>query len=316
MREYYSFEACRFDPNVPVIVAMGFFDGLHSAHRAILQQCKQRARERGGIAVALTFHNHPSTVLRPENPTPLLSPFALKRRWFAHLGMDALVAVPFTLELSRTAADEFIQRVLLDTLHAREIVVGFNFCFGYNREGTATYLQERTPDLFDHVAVIEPLTHGDETISSSRIRQAVIEGDLQNAQHWLGHPVQVAGPVVRGDGRGTSIGIPTANIDYDNHLLPPNGVYGVQVQQDSLDAPAHWGVMNIGVVPTFKNELVRTAEVHLLDYQDDLYDQYLIASLLHSIRPERKFSGPEELINQIDDDISAFRQWIEQNAKG
>ncbi|MDP8246311.1 MAG: riboflavin biosynthesis protein RibF [Candidatus Hinthialibacter antarcticus] len=313
MIELTTIANCPFQPSDGVVCALGFFDGVHRAHQRIIQTCCERAKQRGGVSVVFTFQNHPSDVLQPNAPTPLLTPYALKKRWIETLAPDYLVAVPFTKELSQTRAEQFIQQSLIDCFHAREIVIGFNFTFGRNREGTPEALKQKTPAAFEHVTIIEPMSHNNEPISSSRIRQSVKNGDLDHSADLLGHTVQIAGSVVQGDLRGRSIGFPTANIDYSNQLLPPNGVYGVRVMRNQFDAEPVWGVMNIGVVPTFKDTPQRTVEIHLLDFNDDLYNEYLIVDVLMNIRAEQKFDGPQQLITQIHADIAAFRQWIINN---
>lgn len=312
MIELTTIEKCPFQPSDGVVCALGFFDGVHRAHSRIIETCCEQANQRGGASVVFTFQNHPSEVLRPEAPAPLLMPYSLKKQWIETLKPDYLVAVPFTRELSQTSAETFIQQSLIHCFHAREIVVGFNFAFGRNREGKPEMLQQKSPAEFDRVTIVEPMSHNGETISSSRIRQSVQTGDLDHAADLLGHPVQIAGGVIKGDQRGRSIGFPTANIDYSNQLLPPNGVYGVRARKNSLNADPYWGVMNIGVVPTFKDQPKRTVEVHLLDFNEDLYGSGLIVDVLANIRVEQKFDGPQPLIDQIHRDITAFRQWIKE----
>ncbi len=314
MIELTTIENCPFGPDDGVVCAMGFFDGVHRAHQRIIETCCNKAKERSGRSVVFTFQNHPSEVLQPESPAPLLMPYSLKKRWIESLAPDFLVAIPFTHELSQTSADDFIQLTLLNCFHAKEIVVGFNFTFGRGRQGTPDVLKRQASSHFDRVTVIEPMSYNQEPISSSSIRQSIASGELDSAANLLGHPVQIAGPVIAGDKRGRSIGFPTANIEYTNQLLPPNGVYGVRVMRGELGAEPMWGVMNIGVAPTFKDTPQRKVEVHLLDCNDHLYNAYLIIDVLAFIRGEKKFGGPQSLIEQIHQDIAAFRQWVQQNA--
>lgn len=313
MIELTSISNCPFEPSDGVVCALGFFDGVHRAHQRIIETCCKRAKQRGGKSLVFTFQNHPSDVLRPDAPASLLMPYFLKKLWIETLGPDYLVAVPFTKKLSLTKAEDFIQQSLIDCFHAREIVVGFNFTFGRDREGSPDLLMQKSPKPFDQVTVIESMSHNGEPISSSRIRQSVLAGDIRHAAELLGHSIQIAGEVVKGDLRGRSIGFPTANIDFNHQLLPPNGVYGIRAMRNHLDAEPIWGVMNIGVVPTFKDMPQRTAEAHLLDFNGDLYGENLIVDVLTRIRGEVKFEGPHQLIEQIRSDIAAFRQWIKKN---
>lgn len=313
MKEYQSLESLHFSREDQVVLAMGFFDGAHLAHQRIFSLCRERARERGGLAAVFSFQNHPGSVLHPENSTHLITPYPLKRRWFNRLGMDAMIAIPFTHELSGMTAEAFVENTLVKQICAQEIVVGFNFCFGRGRKGTAQYLQSLSPTIFDQVFVVERQQDEGAAISSSRIRQTIAQGDLDRAARWLGRSFQIAGEVIHGDGRGRGIGFPTANLNYGEQQLPPNGIYGVRVRRGDLDATPHWGVMNIGVIPTFKNDGRRTVEIHILDYEDDLYGDYLIADVLQFIRDERKFSGVPELVEWIRSDIESFRRWIAEN---
>ncbi|MFB3786479.1 MAG: bifunctional riboflavin kinase/FAD synthetase [bacterium] len=313
MIEILSLDACAFRPEDQVVVALGFFDGLHRAHQRLIAEARQRARARGGLLSVFTFQNHPSQVLNPGAPVPLLSPYPLKREWLKVLDVDAVVAVPFDWALCHTSAEAFIATVLRDRLRAREVVIGFNFRFGHKRRGSAETLKQRVPEIFEAVTVIEQQFHDDIPISSSAIRELILGGNLQEAEAMLGRPYPQAGRVIRGDGRGRSIGVPTANLAIENQALPPNGVYGVRVHIGGLGSQTGWGVMNIGTVPTFKNESTRHTEVHILNFDQDIYDQYLIAEIIHPLREERKFPGPAELIRQIHADIEQFQSWLSQS---
>lgn len=308
MIELTSLAECPFTESDSIVCGLGFFDGVHRAHQTILNTCKQRAAQRGGKAIAFTFQNHPSEILSPENSTPLLMPYPVKKRWMSHMGLDGLVALPFTEEFSRISADEFIQSILINCLHAKEIAVGFDFHYGHKRSGSASDLLAYAPESFEAVTIIDRQQIDGSEISSTRIRSVIQQGDLATAEEWLGHPIILGGTVVKGDGRGRSIGIPTANLNTGNQLLPPNGVYGVRVHVDEIGKSPIDGVMNIGVLPTFKNEPVRTVEIHLLNHDADLYDRYLLAEVVLSIRGEQKFDGPDALIAQIHQDIETFRQ--------
>lgn len=313
MIEILSLDDCAFRPEDEVVVALGFFDGLHRAHQRLIAEARRRARARGGLLTVFTFQNHPSQVLNPGAPVPLLSPYPLKREFLKAMDVDAVVAVPFDLDLCRTTAEAFLDTVLRDRLRAREVVIGFNFRFGFKRQGSADMLKRRVPDMFEAVTVIEQQFHDDIPISSSAIRELIQGGNLQEAEAMLGRPYPLAGRVMRGDGRGRSIGIPTANLDIENQALPPNGVYGVRVHISGLENQTGWGVMNIGTVPTFKNEPTRHIEVHVLNFSREIYDQYLIAEIIRPLREERKFPGPAELIRQIRADIEQFQSWLSQS---
>lgn len=307
MLEITSIEDCSFQRGGPTVVALGFFDGVHLAHQRLIEECKNRAKARHCLSVVFTFQNHPSSILQPEQPTPLLTPYPLKRQILESMQIDALCAVPFDESLCHTPAEEFIRDVLAKRLCAREVAAGFNFRFGYKRKGSPQMLKQYVPSLFDAVDVLEQQFQDEIPISSSRIREALAEGNLLETANLLGRSYAIAGLVVPGDGRGKTIGVPTANIQSEEQILPPNGVYGVRVRLESLNAAPLWGVMNIGQIPTFTDRARRTVEVHLLDYQGDLYGRYLIVEVMRFLRPERKFSGAPELIQQIQTDIQTFR---------
>jgi riboflavin kinase/FMN adenylyltransferase len=190
------------------------------------------------------------------------------------------------------------------------VVVGYDFRFGLNRKGTVDLLKKYIPTWFDQVTVIEQQSHQDLPISSTLIRDKVKQGDLATAHELLGRPYQLYGTVIQGQGRGRGIGFPTANLETSGQILPPNGVYGVQVREESLDAPPTLGVMNIGNVPTFNDQHNIHVEAHLLDYQNDLYGKRLIVDILKPIRGEQKFASPQELVQQIHQDIQVFRDWM------
>lgn len=310
MLEYNSIEECSFQPEDQIVIALGFFDGLHLAHQRLIEECKKRARARKGKSIVFTFQNHPSSVLTPEHPTPLLTPPLLKRRMLQFLGVDGVVSTPFNKALSQTPAERFVHDVLQKRLCARELVVGFNFRFGYNREGSTDLLRSLVPSVFEAVTVVDQMFYKNIPISSSRIRQALSEGNFSEVKNLLGRPYIIAGDVIRGAGRGRRIGVPTANLQSGEQILPPNGVYGVRVKVDHLGAQPLWGVMNIGTIPTFTDQKHRTIEVHLLDFEGDLYKRFLIVEIIEFLRTEKKFTGPAELIAQIHADINKFRSTI------
>lgn len=313
MIEINSLDQCNFEDDDEIVVALGFFDGLHLAHQEIINTCKERARQRKGKALIFTFQNHPRTALDPSNPVPLLTPYPLKYQLIQAMKVDVIAGIPFDVNFSKTTAEEFVHDILHTKLSAKEVIVGYNFHFGYQRKGNTDYLKQQVPTLFQDITVIEQQSLNQLVISSTVIREKIAEGDLEATASMLGRPYQLAGTVIKGDGRGRAIGIPTANINISRQVLPPNGVYGVRVRIDSLKADIIWGVMNIGYVPTFKDQAIRSAEVHLLDYEGDLYNHFLIVDILTPIREERKFSGVDALIEQIHNDIDTFREWIREN---
>lgn len=310
-----SLEDCSFRNEDQVVVAIGVFDGLHIAHRRLIEECKFRAKLRKGNSVVLTFSNHPGEVLFPERPIRILTPPKLKQQLLRSMKIDSLVSIPFDKQLSHTPALEFIDRVLCERLNAQEIVIGFNFHFGYNREGSADLIQSMVPKKFKDVVIVEQQFLDEIPVSSSYIRNCVREGNIQQAALLLGRNYTLAGTIVPGDGRGRSIGIPTANVDTQNMVLPPNGVYGVRVRIDDIDNKPFWGVMNIGTAPTFKTGGEKSVEVHILDFDKDIYDEYLIVEIIQSIRAEQIFSSPDQLVAQIHKDIETFQRSVTNHRK-
>jgi riboflavin kinase / FMN adenylyltransferase len=310
MIEINSLEDCSFKPEDQIVVALGFFDGIHQAHQCLIDTCINHAKARNGKSVLFTFQNHPSSVLNPDNQTPLITPYPLKRQILLSYDIDYVVAVQFDEKLCHTSAKYFTTDVLMKRLAAHEIIVGYNFHFGHNRQGSADMLKTLSINSFDEIVVIEQQFHDDAPVSSSRIRQSVIQGNLSEAANLLGRPYFFAGNVINGDGRGRSIGFPTANVNIDAQAIPPHGVYGVRVRLDHIDAAPLNGVMNIGNVPTFTDESHTTAEVHILDFNEDIYDRFIIVEFVELLRHEKKFSSKDELVNQIKLDIGTYKSHL------
>jgi riboflavin kinase / FMN adenylyltransferase len=309
MKELNSLTECNFSESDNIVVALGFFDGLHLAHQRVISECVARAKALCGTAAVFTFQNHPTSILSPDCATQLLTPYPLKKMYMESLGVDCLIAIPFDIEISSLPPQNFIEEILVTRFHTKEIVVGYNFHFGANRDGTIESFQEQIPGIFDKVHIIKPQTFQNEVISSTLIRNTLLQGHLETAAQLLGHPYQLFGKIINGDGRGRSIGFPTANMETHGQIFPPNGVYGVQARIGALDKTAIQGVMNIGMVPTFLHEQRISVEVHLLDFHDDIYGQELIVDILLPIRNERKFASPQELVEQIKNDIHVFETW-------
>jgi riboflavin kinase/FMN adenylyltransferase len=294
------------------LIAIGNFDGVHAGHRAVLTRAMQTARDRGLAAVVLTFNPHPSEVLG-RGGLPVLTPLERKVELLCRLDPELSVVVqPFTPELAGTSPREFAEGLLARDLGARVVVVGQNFRFGKDRAGDLKMLEELGKSL-DFEARAEPLAaDADGTFSSSRIRARIADGDVEGARRLLGRPHALSGTVVKGDGRGRTIGVPTANLDGVAEALPPHGVYACLV--DRVDGPSNatrlsTGVANIGNRPTFGAGF--SVEAHLHDFAGDLYGARLRVHLVERIRPEMKFSGVDELVGRIRADIDTARRMTE-----
>ena len=285
-------------------VALGTFDGVHLGHRRVIGSAVERARERGLVATVATFDPHPLQVLRPQQPPRLLTTTDDKIALISELGVDELVAIPFTAELSRQSAEDFCDQVLAGVLDARSVSVGANFRFGHGAAGDAALLRAR-PD-FD-TDVVELVQHGGDSISSSRIRSLLAEGDVARAAELLGAPYAVTGPVVEGDRRGRDLDMPTANVEPPaDMILPAPGIYATTAAAEGFEGPVAAAV-SIGVRPTFDDGDDLRLEAHLIEFDGDLYGRRLRLSFLERLRDEVRFDSAEELMEQMQRDVEQAR---------
>jgi riboflavin kinase/FMN adenylyltransferase len=278
-------------------LALGNFDGVHLGHRALFKEAAEHGRPG-----ALTFEPHPGKVLQPELAPRLITPLPRKLQLMEAAGLDVVVVLPFTLAFARTPARDF-EAALLDQARVRAVVVGRDYTYGAHRAGTVSTLTEAAMARGSVVAVVEPVTVGGVVASSSRIREYILEGRVGAARALLGRPFDLDGIVVKGEGRGRSIGFPTANVDTHGELLPASGVYAVRVRTRE---GWHGGAANIGTKPTFGGSAV-TVEVHLLDWSGDLYGQEVRVEFLERLRAERRFPSVSELTAQIQRDVEEAR---------
>ncbi len=293
-------------------VTLGNHDGVHLGHRALLEAARQRA-DRDGLKVrAVTFDPHPAAVLAPHRAPPLLSTVARRSELMRAFGADEVRVLRFDQGFASLTPDEFVQRVLLEELQARVAVVGPDFRFGRGRAGDGALLERLGGQLGFDVIAVEPVLLDGEVVSSTRIRRALQAGDVSAATRSLGRVHDVEGRIVRGDGRGRSIGVPTANLDCAPVLLPADGVYAVVARVVGEDALL-FGVANLGLRPTFAAG--RSVEVHLFDVDRDLYDRRLRVGFVRRIRAERKFDGVEALEAQIARDIAGARSALENASR-
>jgi riboflavin kinase/FMN adenylyltransferase len=296
-----------FPPELrPSVVALGAFDGIHLAHARILALAVERARALGLAAVACTFHPNPASVLRPERAPAPIGTLDENLARIAELGPDAALVIPFTIEFSKIEAEAFVDDVLGRTLDAREVVVGFNHTFGRGARGTAVLLKELGARRGMAVHVLPPLQVNGQTVSSSVIREALREGDVEQARALLGHPYGIRGTVLRGAGRGRALGFPTANLRPDRPLILAPGVYAARASWEQSTGSA---VVNVGYRPTFGEDQY-WVETYIFDFSGDLYDRELRLEFLHRIRAELKFSGVEALKHQVALDMARARELL------
>ncbi len=287
------------------VVALGNFDGCHRGHREIVCRAIESARKRGGEAVVFTFAPHPVAVLHPERAPPMILSVAERLRQLAALGVDGVFLQRFTRSFASIEPEDFVGRVLVEALGAESVVVGYDANFGRDRRGTPELLVELGRSLGLAVDVVPPVRDGDQIVSSSAIRHAIQAGDMRLAAALLGRPHGVRGRVFRGDRRGASIGFPTANLLPRGGLLPPDGVYAVSVGLAG-EAEERAGVANLGCNPTFGG-LRRRLEVHLFDFEGDLYGRTLRVAFRERLRGEIRFATVDALVEQIRADARRAR---------
>jgi len=288
----------------PSVVALGAFDGIHLAHQTILDLAVARAHALGASGVACTFDPHPLQVLRPGQAPEPIATLAERLELIAARGIDVTVVIPFTLELSQVEPEAFVEEVLVGTLRAREIVVGFNHTFGRGARGDARLLQSLAPRLGFRAHVIPPLEVGGTPVSSSAVRDALRAGDVAAARRLLGRPWTLRGVVVRGAGRGRRLGFPTANVAPDRPVLVAPGVYACTTE---VAGQRRRAVVNVGVRPTFGEDTL-AVEAYLLDFSGDLYGQTLRLVFVSRVREERRFPSVDALRAQIAADVETARR--------
>lgn len=291
--------------NEPLHLALGVFDGVHAGHRTVIDVAVQGAAASGGRAGVLTFEPHPIQVLAPEKaPRRILATIEHKERVLEAMGISVLVVLPFTREFAACSAEAFAAALFAAPADLRQLAVGEDWMFGHGRHGTAALLQEMGAACGVEVAALAPVMERGERISSTRIRQALRDGNLAAAAAMLGRPYTVLGVVAHGRQLGGKIGVPTANIETGEEQLPPDGVYVVRVRVNGDWRP---GIGNLGMRPTVGGDK-RLLEVHVFDFSDDLYGQEIEVEFGCFLRGEQKFNGIEELKAQIAQDIREARE--------
>lgn len=288
-------------------VTVGNFDGVHLGHRELVARTVSEARGAGGTAVVLTFDPHPARLLTPARAPRELTTLPQKEELLAGLGIDRLAVVPFTRELAALPADAFVRDVLVGALGARIVVVGEPFRFGHRKQGDVARLAALGGELGFAVRALAPVLQGGEPVSSSRVREALRVGDVGTARALLGRPHFVDGRVVRGDGRGRTLGVPTANLEPENEVVPARGVYAGRCRL--ADGAERLAVVNVGRRPTFGGGRIRV-EAHLLDFDGDLDGTRIRLVFEARLRGERRFAGPEALVAQIRRDVARARALV------
>lgn len=301
MKVYASLQEAADGSLAGAALCLGNFDGVHLGHQALFKE----AARHGPVAV-VTFQPHPGRVLQPQLAPRLIASHARKLELLAATGVRATIVQPFTLEYARTTPAEF-EGALLDGVRAKALVVGYDFTYGARRAGTVEALSAAAARRGARVAVVPAVTLDGVVVSSSKVREYILEGRVEAAARLLGRPFDLDGVVVPGAGRGRTIGFPTANVDTGNELRPAPGVYAVRVAVETDGRHAwHGGAANIGVKPTFGGGEV-TVEAHLLDFSGDLYGRRVRVEFLERLRAEMRFGSASELSAQIARDLEAAR---------
>ncbi len=296
------------------VVTIGNFDGVHKGHQALMHQVIEKADEIGGTSVAITFEPHPLRALGLASP-PLITRHDQKFELIEQTGIDVLICIPFTKEFAAIPARDFVTDMLVEKIGMKAIIIGPDYSFGKGRTGNVGLLQDMGKSLgFETIMStwIKDANGGTERISSTRIRELVMDGHVAQAVKYLGRYYQIRGKVIKGRKRGGSqLGFPTANIKLHDELCPKLGVYAVTVETIKGNFP---GVANIGFSPTFGDHMF-TIEVHILDFDHDIYGSRIRVNMVARLRDEKKFSNIQELSGQIRQDIETAKEILKKNGR-
>jgi riboflavin kinase / FMN adenylyltransferase len=306
-------------PGIPrdgrgTVITVGTFDGVHRGHWAVLQEIRRRAMDSGRRSVLVTFHPHPLMIVRPDDAPPLLTTPAEKKEILAESGLDYAVFLSFNHVLAAYSPHRFVEEILLGRLGVEELVIGYDHGFGRGRSGDVDTLVRIGHELGFAVDVVSPVLAGEVPVSSSRIRRALLARDVEGAREGLGRPYSIRGLVIRGDGRGKSLGFPTANlwVPVNGKLVPPPGVYAVRA---GVRRGSHGGAIHIGPRPTFTGTRP-TIELHLLDFQGNLYGEEVRVEFIRFLREVRPFASASALVDQLRSDVAAARSALEDEDRG
>ena len=297
------------DIHRPTVLTLGVFDGLHLGHQLIIRTVVERAQKIGAIPTVITFDPHPRAVLHPKSAPPLLQTLDQKVEGFGVLGIEQTIVIRFDEEFSQTRAEDFLSDVVKDRLQAKEVYLGRGFAFGHNREGNIELLRRVSQDLGFFADEVPEVQFRNQRVSSSKVRGLLAEGKVNLARRLLARPYGVEGRVERGAERGAGLGFPTANLHPRNRVIPRNGVY---VTGTLIDG--HWrrSVTNVGVRPTFGDDVEPSVETFVMDWAGDLYGDVVRVRFLHRLRDERKFGSIEELKAQIGNDVKRAQSYFDR----
>lgn len=290
------------DYNVNTVLTVGTFDGVHKGHRALIQKLIEVAKEKNARSVVVTFDPHPREVINAgTNEVKLITTLNERARVLNDLGVDMMIVIPFTRDFSLLTSNEFIEDVLIKKIGVSGFIIGYDHQFGRNREGTISSVKNMSSKYGFDVHVIEAQEIGESTVSSTLIRKTLENsGEVDKVRSFLGRDYELSGLVIHGDKRGRTIGFPTANLSLTDlrKVVPKNGVYAVKVEIEK-DPKLYFGMMNIGYRPTFTETKKLSIEVHIFDFNQDIYGKIVSVKFTKRIRDEKSFSGKDELVQQL-----------------
>ena len=303
-------DSSEFKKEKKAVVTVGSFDGLHIGHQKILKKLIEVSKEIEGTSVLLTFEPHPRSVIAKDFNLKILTTLDEKKFILEKFGIDNLIVQNFTLEFSQMTSEEFIKKILVNDIGVSHIVIGHDHKFGKDRLGDEEKLKEFGRQYNFNVTSVEAEMIDGQIVSSTKIRKALYEGNIEKVNLFLGRNYKITGKIVEGTKRGRELGFPTANIklDDDRKAIPKNGVYVVSCY---LRDKNYYGVMNIGIRPTFENDNQTTLEVNLFDFNSDIYGEDIEVNFIKYIRDEKKFESKEDLIKQIKLDVETAKEIIE-----
>ncbi len=293
------------------VVTLGNFDGVHLGHQQIFKRVNEEALKFHGEGIVITFTPHPLKVLAPEKFLPLLTPFSEKMRLIEKSGIQTVLCIEFSPAFSEITPSKFIEAILVQKINVKKVIIGYNYHFGKDQKGDAQTLKEAGKVFHFEVEIMDALKVDETVVSSSKIRDFIQRGKIEEASRLLGRDYRIIGKVVQGAKRGGTLGFPTANLEFTDELYPKGGVYAVEVIWNGQ----HFnGVANIGLNPTFSPDRTGSAkpislEVYILNFNKNIYGEELEVTFIKRIREEVRFDSPARLIDQIQKDI----QWAQEN---
>jgi riboflavin kinase/FMN adenylyltransferase len=289
-------------------ITFGNFDGVHLGHQQLIAELRKTTSEANQVLGIVTFIPHPRKILQNHTEGFLLSSYEQRRSWLSELDVDFLIELPFNRDFSTLSATEFLDKYILIYPALKAIYLGWDFAFGANKQGDADIVKRHCAGKGILVEECGVYTASTQKVSSTLIRNALSAGDMLKARELLGRPFSIEGIVVKGEGRGKRIGVPTANLQIDSDIIHPAG--GVYVTETSTKKMTYRSVTNIGQNPTFKDDKKLTIETHLIDFEEDLYGETLEVKFLERLRAEKKFSTVNDLIEQIKKDIQRGKDYV------